>query len=87
MKKIMLALAAVACLSVPALADEDGRGIAVERAEPAAPVVHEVEPVAAPAIVQVGHDGCDHHGGFGHGRYSQHEDFGPGFRGRRFYDR
>jgi|HubBroStandDraft_6_1064221.scaffolds.fasta_scaffold968339_1 hypothetical protein len=80
MKRIMLALAAVACLSVPALADEDGSGpVRVPYAEPAAPIGY------------VGHhDGCDHDGRF-HDRFSQRQDWGHGPHDRRFdrdgYDR
>ena len=72
MKKIMLALAAVACLSVPALADEDGAGPVKMPAESVAPVEY------------VGHhDGCDHGGRF-HEKFADRKDWGHDFHGRKF---
>jgi len=75
MKRIMLALAAIACLSVPALADEDGSGpVRVPYAEPVGR--------AAPIGYVGRHDGCDH-GDRVHDRYSEREDWGRSFHDRR----
>jgi hypothetical protein len=71
MKRIMLALAAVACLSVPALADEDGSGYTTG-----------YRPDVGPSGF-IGRHGCDH-GGLIHDRYSEREEWGRGFHDRRF---
>jgi hypothetical protein len=85
MKRVVLSLATVVCLSVPALADEDSRRVIVERAET---VVEHVEPAAPPAPIYIGHhDGCGHHGARIHDKFAEPEDLGPGFRHRRLYGR
>ena len=70
MKRIMLAFAAIACLSVPALADEEGPG-------------PEKAPIVAPVPVVDHYDHCGH-GPKAYDKFSQHEDWGRGFHDRKF---